>query len=81
LSIEFEVTAAGQTYEKTQAYNYTTSFSNFICKDHKTAFLPKVTVACGIDCLAHQDEFFVNNPLDVKENDEHSPDFALRLSQ
>jgi hypothetical protein len=31
-----------------------------------------VTVACRIDCLACQDKFFVNNPLDVKENDKHS---------
>jgi hypothetical protein len=30
--------------------------------------------------LACQDEFFVNNPLDVKENDEHAVDFALQLS-
>jgi hypothetical protein len=30
--------------------------------------------------LACQDEFFVNNPLDVKENDEHALDFALHLS-
>jgi hypothetical protein len=28
-----------------------------------------VTVACKIDCLACHDEFFVNNPLNVKEND------------
>jgi hypothetical protein len=27
--------------------------------------------------LVCQDEFFVNNPLDVKENDEHALDFAL----
>jgi hypothetical protein len=26
-----------------------------------------VTAVCGIDCLACQDEFFVNNPLGVKE--------------
>jgi hypothetical protein len=25
--------------------------------------------------------FFVNNPLDVKENDEHALDFALHLSR
>jgi hypothetical protein len=35
-----------------------------------------VTAVWGIDCLACQDEFFVNNPLDVKENYEH----ALGLS-
>jgi hypothetical protein len=33
-----------------------------------------------IHCLACQDEFFVNSPLDVKENDEHALDFALHLS-
>jgi hypothetical protein len=38
-----------------------------------------MTVVCGIDCLACQDEFFINNPLDVKENDEHALDFALQL--
>jgi hypothetical protein len=27
--------------------------------------------------MACQDEFFVNNPLDVKENDDHALDFAL----
>jgi hypothetical protein len=26
-----------------------------------------ITVVCGIDCLACQDEFFANNPLDVKK--------------
>jgi hypothetical protein len=36
-----------------------------------------VIVVCGIDCLACQDEFFVNNFLDVKENYEH----ALHLSR
>jgi hypothetical protein len=29
--------------------------------------------------LACQDEFFVNIPLDVTENDEHTLDFALHL--
>jgi hypothetical protein len=38
-----------------------------------------VTLVCGIDCLACQDEFFVSNPLDFKENDEHALDFAFRL--
>jgi hypothetical protein len=27
----------------------------------------KVTVVCGIGCLVCQDEFFVNNPLEVKK--------------
>jgi hypothetical protein len=40
-----------------------------------------VTVVCGIDCLVFQYEFFVNNPLDGKEYDEHALNFALRLSQ
>jgi hypothetical protein len=35
---------------------------------------------CRIDCLACQDEFFVHNPLDAVENDEHALDFALHLS-
>jgi hypothetical protein len=39
-----------------------------------------VTVVCGIDCLAyHQDELFVNNPLDVIEKDGLALDFALHL--
>jgi hypothetical protein len=38
-----------------------------------------VTVECGIDCLACQDELFVNDPLDVKGNYEHVLHFALRL--
>jgi hypothetical protein len=40
-----------------------------------------VTVVCGIGCLGLQDEFFVNNPLDVKENDEHALNFAFHLSR
>jgi hypothetical protein len=39
-----------------------------------------ITAVCGIDCLAYQDEFFVNNSLNVKENDEYAPDFDLRPS-
>jgi hypothetical protein len=39
-----------------------------------------VTAACGIHCLACQDEFLMDNPLNVKENDEHALDFALRRS-
>jgi hypothetical protein len=38
-----------------------------------------ITVVCRIDCLDSQGEFFVKNPLDIKEN-EHALDFALRLS-
>jgi hypothetical protein len=40
-----------------------------------------VTVVCGIDCLACQEELFVNNPLDIKANDEYALDFALQLSR
>jgi hypothetical protein len=36
---------------------------------------------CGIYCFVCRDEFFVNNPPDVKENDEYALDFALRLSR
>jgi hypothetical protein len=42
--------------------------------------LQNVTVLSGIDCLACQEEFFVNNPIDAKENDEHAPDYGLHLS-
>jgi hypothetical protein len=38
-----------------------------------------VTVVYGTDCLGCQGEFFVNNPHDVKESDEHALDFALHL--
>jgi hypothetical protein len=34
---------------------------------------------CETDCLAFQDEFFVSNPLDVEENNEHALGFALHL--
>jgi hypothetical protein len=40
-----------------------------------------VAVTCGIDCLACHGEFFVNNQLDIKQNDEHALDFALHLSR
>jgi hypothetical protein len=33
------------------------------------------------DGLACQDEFYVNNPRDVKEKDEYVVDFALHLSR
>jgi predicted metal-binding protein len=46
---------------------------------HFHAVTVKVTVVCEIDCLACQGEFFVNILLDVKENDEHALDFALRM--
>jgi hypothetical protein len=39
-----------------------------------------VRVLGGIDCLACQEEFFVNNLIDAKENYEHALNFALHLS-
>jgi hypothetical protein len=38
-----------------------------------------VTVVYEIDCLACKDEDFVNNPLDVEENDEYALDFSLHF--
>jgi hypothetical protein len=46
-----------------------------------THSLYNVTVVCVINCLAYQDELFVSNPFDVKENDEHALNFALHLSR
>jgi hypothetical protein len=37
---------------------------------HFHAVTVKFTVECGTDCSAHQDKFFVKNPLDVKDDDE-----------
>jgi hypothetical protein len=48
-------------------------FAHFHANHHKSH------TVCGIECLAYQDEFLANNPLDVKENDEHTLDFALHL--
>jgi hypothetical protein len=45
-----------------------------------TVSVQRLTVVCGIDCLACQVKLFVNNPLDVKENYEHADNFALHLS-
>jgi hypothetical protein len=39
-----------------------------------------VTAVCGIDCLTRQDKLFVSSLLNVKEYDEHAPDFTLHLS-
>jgi hypothetical protein len=44
---------------------------------HVHAFDIKVTEVCGIDCLACQDEFFVNNSFGVKENNEHALETLL----
>jgi hypothetical protein len=48
--------------------------SSFVTKVRGEAFVHfhTVTVICRIDCLACRDEFFVNNPLDVKENVDHA---------
>jgi hypothetical protein len=40
-----------------------------------------VTKVCGTECLACLDKLFVNNALDVKEHDQHTPDSALNLSR
>jgi hypothetical protein len=40
-----------------------------------------VTVLCVSGFLACHNKLFLNNPLDVKENDEHALDFALQLSR
>jgi hypothetical protein len=39
-----------------------------------------VTVICRIDCMAYENEFFVSNPFDIKENDAHVLDFSLHLT-
>jgi hypothetical protein len=56
----------------------TTVWGEVFAHFHKVAM--KVTVEFGMGHLTCQDEFFVNNPLDVKENDKHDLDFALHLS-
>jgi hypothetical protein len=48
---------------------------------HFNAVVQNVTAVCGTDSSACQDEIFVNNSLDVKENDEHALDFAVHLSR
>jgi hypothetical protein len=47
---------------------------------HFRAVAVKVTVVCGVDYLECQEEFFLNNPLEVKQNDEHTLNFALTLN-
>jgi hypothetical protein len=51
---------------------------------HFDAVTVKVTLVWGIDCLALQDKFLVNNPFDVKEKDKHalwsSPVLPLSVS-
>ena len=37
----------------------------------------KVTLDCGIDLVVLWNEFFVDNPLDIKENKEHALDFIF----
>jgi hypothetical protein len=49
---------------------------------HISMHLPyNVTAVCRIDCLACQDEFVVNNSLDVKKNYEHALDFFFHPSR
>jgi hypothetical protein len=43
--------------------------------------LYNATLLCVTDCLACQDEFCMNNPLHVKENDEYALDCALHMSR
>jgi hypothetical protein len=38
-----------------------------------------VTAVCGIDCFVCQGELFMNNPFDIKGNDEHALGFAFHL--
>jgi hypothetical protein len=40
------------------------------------AIIIKVAELCRIHCVACQDEFYVNNSHNVKENEEHAFDFA-----
>jgi hypothetical protein len=46
-----------------------------------THSLQKVTVVRRFDCLVCQDEFFVNNSLDIKKNNEDAVDLAVHLSR
>jgi hypothetical protein len=46
---------------------------------HFHAVAVKVAVICAIHCLARHDEFFVNNPRDVKKNYEYVLAFLLLL--
>jgi hypothetical protein len=54
--------------------------SSFVTKLRGEAFVHIHAAKCGIDCFTCQDEFFVDHPLDIKENDEHALDFAFHLS-
>jgi hypothetical protein len=36
-----------------------------------------VTVICGLEYFSCQDKLFVNNPLDMKDNDEHTLEFVF----
>jgi hypothetical protein len=46
------------------------TYAPFFAHFHAVAI--NTTAVFGIDCLACQDELFVKNPLDVKENYEHA---------
>jgi hypothetical protein len=47
---------------------------------HFSAFAVKCHSSMWNGLFGLPGEFFVNKPLDVKENDEHALDFALQLS-
>jgi hypothetical protein len=61
-------------------YDATASYFVSIVQSEVFAHFHSLTVMCVIDCLACQDEFFVNNPLDVTGNDNHFHYFILRPS-
>jgi hypothetical protein len=60
--------------------------SSFVTKVRREVFTHFHTIAMNhhssmrIDCLACEDELFMNIPLDVKRNYEHALDFSLHLS-
>jgi hypothetical protein len=63
-----------------------TTASSFVTKvqvevfEHFRVVAIKVAVVCGIECLSCLEIFFMKNPPDAKENDEHALDFACHLS-
>jgi hypothetical protein len=56
---------------------------NFEAKSspHFCAVALKATVVFRIYCFVRHNKLFVNNPLDAKENNDQSLDFALNLSR
>jgi hypothetical protein len=59
--------------------------SSFVAKVRGEAFgnlhavAVKVTVVCESECLVCHDDFFINKPLNAKENEEHAFYFALHV--